>query len=151
MFNEVAIVSGNSGNQYLAVRKFGLLPNPPLMLMARIGRLDGVSARADRQNEIDDISQRDIALVRAVIAPPTHVKAYPVYRQVSQAMVEGVDAQLLIPPVLRHAHLKIHLPGVGEIRIVDLEDETGADDGLVFLVHGIGEGDEISLVGRVVL
>src|SRR5262245_66371677 len=65
MFNEVAIVSGNSGNQYLAVRKFGLLPNPPLMLMARIGRLDGGSAGADRQNEIDDITQRDIVFVWA--------------------------------------------------------------------------------------
>jgi hypothetical protein len=56
MFYEVAIVSRNSGNQYLAVRKFDLLPDAPLMLVARIGRLDGISARADRQNEIDDIS-----------------------------------------------------------------------------------------------
>src|SRR5262245_4030424 len=76
MFYEAVNVSATSGNHYLASRKFDPLPNPPLMLVARIGRLYGVSAGADRQNKIDDISQRDIVLVRAVIAAPTHVKAH---------------------------------------------------------------------------
>src|SRR5262249_26002682 len=78
------------------------------------------------------------------------MEAYPVDGQIFQAVVEGVDAQLLILPVLRHAHLRIHLPSVGEIRIVDLEDKTGVDDGLVFLVHGGGDGEEVSFVSGVV-
>src|SRR5262249_24187722 len=50
MFNEVTIVSGNPRNQYLVIQKFDLPPNPPLMLMARIVRLDGISPGANFEN-----------------------------------------------------------------------------------------------------
>jgi hypothetical protein len=33
------------------------------------------------------------------------------------------------------------LPTVRQIRIVDLEQETGVGNGLVFFVHGIGDGE----------
>jgi hypothetical protein len=117
------------------------------MLVAGIGRFDGISARPNLQNEIDDISQRNIVLVRAMVAAPTHKEAQPVNGQISQTVVKGVDSQLLIFAILRQAHLRIHLSGVGEIRSVDLEDESCVDDGLVFLMYPISDSKEISLVG----
>ena len=43
----------------------------------------------------------------------------------------------------------MHLPGVGEVRIVDLQDEAGFDDGLVFFAHGVRDSEEIFLIGFV--
>ena len=49
------------------------------------------------------------------------------------------------------AHVGEHLPAVGQVRIVDLEVQAGVGDGLVLLVHGVGDGEQELLVGRVVL
>ena len=43
----------------------------------------------------------------------------------------------------------MHLPGVGEVRIVDLQDEASFDDGLVFFAHGVRDSEEIFLIGFV--
>ena len=39
----------------------------------------------------------------------------------------------------------------GRSGIVDLQQEAGVDDGFVFFVHGIGDGDQIGLVVRVIV
>ena len=39
----------------------------------------------------------------------------------------------------------------GQLRVVDLQHETGVDDGPVFLVQGVGEGDPKFLIGLVEL
>ena len=47
--------------------------------------------------------------------------------------------------------LRHELPAVRQIGIVDLKQETGVDDGLVFFVHGVGDGEQIGLVVWVVV
>ena len=47
--------------------------------------------------------------------------------------------------------LRHELPTVGQVRIVDLQQKTGIGNGLVFLVHGISDGDQIGLVVGVII
>ena len=116
------------------------------MFMAGIGRFDRIGAGANFEIR-STISLSGMSyLWGAMITAPTHMEAHPVDGQISQAVVKRLDAQLLILPVLRHAHLRIHLPCIRQIRVVDLEDEAGVDDGLVFFVHGVGDGEKIGLV-----
>ena len=45
----------------------------------------------------------------------------------------------------------VNLPGVREIRVVDLQQKAGLDDGVVLDLHGVRDRREVRLVGRVVL
>src|SRR5690606_30080967 len=48
-------------------------------------------------------------------------------------------------------HFGEHLPAVRKVRVVDLADEAGVDDGPVFFLHRVGDGVEHFLVRLVVL
>ena len=54
-FNEIAGGVDDSGNQYLAVWQFHVLPNFPFVGMARIGCLNGVGASVDLQHQVNNI------------------------------------------------------------------------------------------------
>ena len=59
-----------------------------------------------------------------------------------------LDAQLGVFAVVGDAHLGVHLPAVGQVGIVDLEQHAGVGDGLVLLVQRVGDGEqEASFVG----
>ena len=86
-----------------------------------------------------------------MIAAPAGVKTHAIGGNVAQAVIKRVDAQLGVLAVFRHAHLRHELPAVGQIGIVDLQQKPRVDDRLIFFVHGVGDGDEISLVVGVVI
>jgi len=44
MLNDVAAVSDHAGNQYFSFRQLDVFSDPVLVLMAGIGRLEGISA-----------------------------------------------------------------------------------------------------------
>jgi len=67
MFDEVAVMSHDSRNQYLSVRQLDVFPDAPFMFMAGIRRFDGIGASADFENDIHDVFERDIVFVRSVI------------------------------------------------------------------------------------
>src|SRR6476661_7991712 len=104
--------------EHLAGRELHLLPDAPFVLVPGIGRLDGDRVRFDLEDQVDDVAQRNIVFVRAVIAAPAGMKPNPVGRDVAQPMVERVDTQLGIPPVLGDSHVGHELPTVGQVRIV---------------------------------
>src|SRR3970282_3008954 len=89
-----------------------LPPPPPLVLGARIGGLDGIGVGAHLENDVDDVLERDVVLVRPVIAAPAGVKAHPLRRNIPERVIERVEAQLGIFAVLRHAHPGVDLPAV---------------------------------------
>jgi hypothetical protein len=78
----------------------------------------GVGSHA--QNQVDDVAQRDVVAVRAEIAAPAHVEADAIGRDAAQGVVERVDAERGERVVLGNGHLRIDLPRVGQIGIVDL-------------------------------
>ena len=88
----------------------------------------------------------------AVVAAPAHVEPDLLARDIAQGMVERVEAHLGEAPVGRHVHLRVQLPGVGQVGIVDLQQEPSVGDRLLLVVHGIGDGvDERLVVGVVVV
>ena len=68
-----------------------LLPQPPFVLVPRIGELDGVAAGAHLQNEIGDVLERDVRRVRARPAAPADVIPDLVARQSLDGVVDDLD------------------------------------------------------------
>ena len=52
-----------------------VLPHPPLVLVADVGRLEGERADVDLQQHVDDVGHRDVGGVRAMPAAPAAVEA----------------------------------------------------------------------------
>ena len=143
MLDDVGGVADDAGDQLLAGRQLDALPHRPFVLVARIGLLDAVGADLHLQQQIDDVLQRHVEGVRPVPAAPADVIARALLGDAAQRVVERVDAKLRPVAVLRLAHRRHHaLVHVGQERVVDLHDEAGIDDGLVFLVQGFGEGEQ---------
>src|SRR5262245_31231037 len=86
-----------------------------------------------------------------MIAAPAHVKAHRLLRNIPQGIVEGLDAHPGKLAIFRNAHITLDLPGVRQVRIVNLEREAGVGDSLVLLVHGISDSVEEFLVAAVIL
>ncbi len=55
MLDEIAVVADDAGNKNLAVGKFDFFPDTPLVIVAGIGRLNGISAGAHLEDQIGDI------------------------------------------------------------------------------------------------
>ena len=94
--------------------------------------------------------QLEIVHARRDVDAVAGVEAHAVLRNAAQRVVHRLDPQrdelaaVLDRGVARAIVVRRHA------RIVDLEQEAGVDDRLVFLVHRVGERGEILLVGRVV-
>src|SRR5713226_9859968 len=97
-------MADHSWNEHLSLGKLHLFPHPPLMLVPGIRSLNRIGIRPHLQDNIHDISERDVVFVRTMIAAPAGVKAYLFRRNVSQGMVERVDAKFGILSILRTAH-----------------------------------------------
>src|SRR5690348_5189003 len=125
---EVGAVADHAGDQHRALRQPHLLEDPPLVLVAWVRGLDRIAARAHLEDDVDDVPERNVALVRSVEAAPADVQPDLLAGDVAKRVIERVDPKLRIAPVLRDAHLRIHLPAVGQVGIVDLQEEAGVDD-----------------------
>ena len=67
-------------------------------------------------------------------------------------MIERLDVQLRALAEFRQAQIGVlDVPAHGEVGAVDLQDEAGFGDGLVFVPHGLGDGVDIALEVLVVV
>src|SRR6476660_368853 len=121
VLDDIRRMTHDARYEHLAGREFHLLPDTPFVLVTGIGRFNGDRVRFDLENEIDDVAQRNVVFVRAMIAAPTSMKPHPVGRDVAQPAVECVDTELGIPPLFGDCHVGHELPTVGQIRVVDLQ------------------------------
>ena len=72
-------------------------------------------------------------------------------RQAPEGVVERLDPQHGELLVVGDAGLGVdHVPVLGDRRVVDLQDQPGIEDRLVFLAHRVGAGEEELLVGLVI-
>ena len=80
------------------------------------------------------------------------MQAHPVRGDVAQGVVQRLDMQVRLAPVLVVGlSLEHHVPAQSQVRRIQLQQESGRDDGLVLGAHGIGQRVEVGLVIRVVL
>src|SRR3989475_6905770 len=117
VLDEVAGVADDAGDEDLAGGELDVFPHAPLVVVARVRRLDGVALRAHGQDQVHELAQREVVLVRAVGAAPAHVEAHALPRNVAQRVIERLDPQRGEPPVVGPAHRRMYLPGVRQVGV----------------------------------
>ena len=84
--------------------------------------------------------------------PQHRVIAHPVLGQPRQRVVDGLHPQRGEVPVFLNGRRRIRHTVLGNHSgVIDLQDEPGLDDGAVLLLHGVGDGEQVLLLGGVIL
>src|SRR5579863_7404719 len=81
----------DAGNERRAGRQFYLLKDAPFMLVARVRGLDRIAPGIDPENQVDDVLQWDVVVVRTVKAAPADMEAHLLLRDAAQRMVQRID------------------------------------------------------------
>src|SRR5262249_19568024 len=102
----------------------------------RIGKLDGIAAGAHLQDEIGDVLEGNVGAVRSRPAAPADVVSDLLARKPFDGVVDDLDlarepAAVLFERLGRHHPIIAH----GRARIVQLHQQPGLDDPLVFRVQ----------------
>ena len=105
----------------------------------------------DPQQQIRDVPELDVIDMGAVAAAPARVEAHQFRWDAAQRMVDDLDAPFEEGAVLRHIPIGIEHPRCAELRFIDLHDETGIGDCLVFLATCIGDGCHVVVFFGIVL
>jgi len=78
MLDDVGGVADDSRHEDFSLRQLDLLPHAPLVLVARVRRLDEIGAGAHAEDQVDDVPQRDVAGMRPGPASPADVVAHAI-------------------------------------------------------------------------
>ena len=111
----------HAGDQDLAVRQLCVLPHLPLVIVARVGALDQHGLRLGGPDDIGDLAQRHVAVVRAGVVAPAQVHAHLFRRDVAGGVVQRRNVQFHV--VAETAQIELAELGVathGEIRAINL-------------------------------
>lgn len=133
-------------------RDRGLAPPRPFVLVAGVGRLEQNRGRLRPQHHVDDLAHVDVQVVRALVVAPAQMQAGPIRRYVSERLVDRLRVpgrgghELLVGSVAVH-----DVASHGQVRRVDLEQEAGGYDRLVFGLHRLADGVQVLVQARVVL
>ena len=99
-----------------------------------------------------EVGQRDVVRVRAVPAAPAEVIADLLLGHVLQRVIQRLDALHAVLLVRGEAHLHADaVPERREPRVVDLHEQAGLRDRLVFHAQRVGERVEELFLARIVL
>ncbi len=145
MLDQHRRLGDHAGDEHLVVGQLDARPIFPLVLVARIGSLERVGARAHLEDDVDDVLELHVVDARAHIDAVAGVEADPVFRDALERRIERLDAQLC--PFTAGGDVEVRARDVvgEEERIVDLQQEAGVDDRLVFLTHRLGDREHIGL------
>src|SRR6516165_10748330 len=74
-----------------------LLEHFPLVFMARVGRFDREGIALYHEEQVDDVLERHIPVVRTWIVAPTHMDAYFLKRDAADGIVQRFYVLLHLP------------------------------------------------------
>src|SRR6185503_8255469 len=152
MLDDIGGMTDDTGNQHLARTELCIFPYLPFVFMTRVGALDDVGAHLHLQDQVDDLLERHVAGMWSRPGAPAHMIADAVSRQPLDRVVENVDLPCQPFAVIGEARRRHHaVIGDGTARVVELEQETGIDDHLVFGAHRFRDRSLQLLVASVVL
>ena len=151
MLDVVGRVPEQPGQQDLPVVQRHVGPDPPLVLVPRVGHLEGVGARVDPQHDRHHVGQRDVVQPRAVVEPVAGVQPDPVLRDAAQRVVERVHVLLRPAAAVGRVAAAVVGQDLDQPRVVHLQQEARLDDGQVLLPHGLGHRGQVVLLGGVVV
>ena len=152
VLQHVGGVGDDAGDEVLALGQGHVPPDPPLVLVADVGRLEAQPVGVHAQGQVDDLVEAEVGGVRAVPRAPAHVVAHPGGVDAPQGVVEGLDAHGGEAAVVLQVGGDLELvPGLGQVGGVDLDGEPGAGDRQVLLAQGLGPRPHGGLVVLVVV
>ena len=119
--------------------------------MTNIAGFERIGPGIDGQHQIDEVAHRDVGRVRPMPAAPAQMEADAVLRQAAECVIERLDPDHRKLLVVLHRRLGIdHVPSRGGGRVVELQDQPGIQDRLIFLAQGLGAGVQELFVGFVI-
>ena len=143
---KLVVEINDAGDQDLVVGDFCAAQILPFMRMARIGRLERQSGRPRPHAHVEDLGQRDVVGVRAFVISPAQMHAHRLRRDIGGRLVERCDVALRNAQELAVRQVLILVvPGRAEIGRIDLQNETGPGDRLIFLFQRIGQRLDIGV------
>ena len=152
MLDEVGRRVEHAGNEHLARWQLHTLEQSPLVRVPRVRRLHREAARPRRKQHVDDVAERHVVMMRPLVVPPAHVQPRSLRRHVRQRVIERLDVQARHLAELVEAQVgELDVPAHPEVGTVDLQVDAGAGDRLVLPLHGVGDGEQVLLVARVVV
>ena len=92
-------------DEELVAGELYLLPELPLMLVARIGGLEGVAADVELQEQIDEVAQLQVMHTRRHIGAVAGVKAHAVLWNAAQRMIDDLDLRRNETPAVLDAEI----------------------------------------------
>ena len=149
MLDEIGAMADDAGNQGGTLRQLHVLEHPPFVFMAWVGGFDRKASGIHPEDQVDDVPERDVIVMGAVVVAPTDMQANLFAGDATQGVIQCVNPQRVFA-VVGQGDVGQAVPAVLQVRIVDLQQEAGIDDGLVFLMHGISDGQQERLVALVV-
>ena len=152
MLDEVGRGVEHTGDDHLVVRQAHLAEHHPLVLVTRVGAFEGERLRARLEDDAEDLAERDVTVVRALVVAPAEMQAHAVGRDVAQRVIQRLHVRRGDLHELRVADVrKREVPAHRQVRTVDLEHDARAVDRVVLLLHHVDEPCEIRLAARIVL
>ena len=114
VLQDVGDVGDDAGDEVLFAGQLDVLPDPPLVLVAGVGRLEAQTVGADRQRQVHDRVEAEVDGVRTVPGAPAHVVAHPGGVDAFQSVVEGLDAHGGEAAVVLQ-QVGLEVPGLGQV------------------------------------
>ncbi len=151
MLDVVGRVPEQPGQQDLPLGQRHVGPDPPLVLVPRVGHLEGVGARVDPQHDRHHVGQRDVVQPGPVVEPVAGVQPDPVLGDAAQRVVERLDVLPRPAAALGLVAAAVVGEDLDQPRVVHLQQEARLDDGQVLLAHGLGHRGQVVLLGGVVV
>src|SRR5262249_50609599 len=136
----------DAGDEHGALGQLHVSPQRPLVLVARVRGLERVGPSAHLEDNVDEVFELHVVHARADVDPVAGMPAHALAGNATQRMVERRDPLLGPLADLLDAAVGAERVVGGDAGIVDLQQQPGVDDGLVFLVHRVGDGVEVFLV-----
>src|SRR6266849_4139231 len=152
VLDEIGFRLDHAGDQHFAFGQLDRLENLPFVGMTGIGGLERDSVRPRKKNDVDDVFERYVAVVRPFVVAPAQVHAHAFGRNVRGGAVERFDVQpCFLAEFFQGEARVLDVPPHGEVGAIDLQDDPGLRYRFVLVAHGIGDGEKIRFLAVVVL
>mmetsp|Transcript_122605 Transcript_122605/g.381675 ORF Transcript_122605/g.381675 Transcript_122605/m.381675 type:complete len:381 (+) Transcript_122605:196-1338(+) len=137
--------------QDLVLGELHLVEDFPLVRVAGVASLQGQELGLGLEDDVSDVRQRHVRIVRPGIVPPADVDPALLRGDVRQSLVQDLDVELGgLPELLHGLVLELRVPAHGEVWAVHLQGQPRGDDALVLRAHGRAERADVGLVRLVV-
>ena len=152
MLDEVGRRVEHARDEDLARGQLHALEQPPLVRVSRIGGLEGNAGRPRGEDDVDDVGEGDVVVVRPLVVTPAHVQTRPLRRDVGERVVQRVHVQAGHPAELVEAQVGVlDVPPHPEVGTIDLQVDARSRHRLVLRPHGVGDREQVRLVARVMV